>query len=104
MSLFKHVLTGVNQNIEGNNDANWAEWEHAEDCITCYEESYFFGYNPETGTYDRIKENISDEEMQVTVEALQMIIDSNGGKEEEAINYHYNNTYTCCYNQVSGEN
>jgi hypothetical protein len=90
MNLFDHVLEGVDQNIEGHNDANWVEWEHAENCITCYEDTYYYMYNPETGSNDRIREDISEEEMQIMITALQMIIDSNGKNKKEAINYYYN--------------
>lgn len=74
MTLMKHVYESMLENNQ-NNDGSFSDWESAENAIEAYGSTF-------TGECD------SDEEVAVTKEALQMIIDSDGEDYEKAATYY----------------
>ena len=68
-SLFKYIVDCVTDNNQINN-AQWSDWDDAHDAIACYSDNY-------VGETD-------DKELELTVELIQLLIDSNGSKLKEA--------------------
>lgn len=87
-TLFKHVLSGMEDNNEING-GEFKDWDSAEHAIETYAE-------------DESNFDCDDAEREITVKALDMIIDSNGEKYEEAVDMWNNAVWGQEFGNESG--